>query len=110
MCIVQVIRRRDRYIVESTSCATFAFHEGVKPLEFGEKLRLRKVAIENTDGIIHIHGCYKVVIGVLDGFHMARRDVPSGTDKSKAFHVSSLHNVISVFSVHFTAIDYQLSV
>jgi hypothetical protein len=62
----------------------------VEALVLGEKVRIRKMTVNNTYGIIGVVGGNEPIARALDGFHVARRDVTGGTDQGKILHVARL--------------------
>ena len=78
--VVQVVRRADAdvlYIFVPVRSAQL-LQVSVEALELGEEGGVRKIAVEDTYGVVRIHGCYKAVASVADGFEVARSHVAGG--------------------------------
>ena len=58
----------------------------VEPLEFGEEMRIRKVAIDDADRIVRIKCNLQIAADGFHGLHVARRNVAGGADQRKARH------------------------
>ena len=86
MRVVQIVRRADRNIVDLFAAATHLVDVPVEPLEFGKEMRIRKIAVDDADGIVRIEGDLQIAANGLDRLHVARRDVAGGADQRKARH------------------------
>lgn len=88
MRVMQVIRRTDGKNLDRVATNTaHSINVTIEALEFGEKMCIREIAIENAGGITWIHGRDKPVSSVPDGLHVTRRDIPGGANQSKILHV-----------------------
>lgn len=58
-----------------------------EPFKLGEEIALRRNAVDDADRVIDVVRHGQMVAGVLDGTHVARRNVAGGTDEGEIFHV-----------------------
>ncbi|MNL21563.1 hypothetical protein D3C87_1428600 [compost metagenome] len=58
----------------------------IESFEFGKKIRIRKMTVDNPDGIVGIKRGNQLISGFLDGDHMSRSDIAGGTNKSEVLH------------------------
>ena len=68
----------------------------VETLEFGEEMRIRKMAVDDPDRIIRIERRDQVVSGFTNGLHVPGGDVAGSPDQSKTLHVASCFNGLTV--------------
>ena len=87
VCVVQVVRAADRYIVECRCRIAFELL-GVflKALELGEKFALWGNTVDDAYRVVDVIGYGQTIAGVFDGAHVARGDVAGGTNKGEVFH------------------------
>jgi len=58
----------------------------LKAFELGEKLALRRDAVDDADRIVDVVGGDQYVTGVLDSAHVTRSNVTGGADQGEVFH------------------------
>ena len=86
--VVEVVGGTDRDVVDAIlrGLPSLFFQVPIEALDLREEARVAKVLVEHADGVVGIHCCDQTIARVANGFHMPRRDVPSGADEREVFH------------------------
>ena len=85
--VVQVVGAADGHVVKrGAGRALQGVGKFLEALEFGKKLALRRDAVDDAHRIVDVVGHGQVVAGVLDGTHVARRNVAGSANKGEIFH------------------------
>ena len=85
--VVQVVGAADGHIVKRRGgVALELVGVLVKTLKLGEKIALGRNAVDDADGVVDVVSGGQVVASSLDGLHVTRRDVASGTNECKVLH------------------------
>src|SRR5262249_26792924 len=84
MCIVHIVRRADRHIVNFLPAATLLIDVSIEPFEFDEKVCIRKIAVDDANRIFRIKGDREAAANLLDRSHVTRRDVTRSSNKRKS--------------------------
>ena len=90
MGVVQIVGRADADVVDAFVAAPQLVDVPIEPLELREEMRLRKMAVDDADGIIGIEGNPEIAPQGLDGLHVTRGDVAGGADQGEACHGAAL--------------------
>ena len=86
--MVQIVRRADGHVVQgSHRIALELVHMFRKTLELGEKIALRRNAIDDAHRIVDVIRHRQMIAGVLYGTHVARRYIAGGANEGKFFHI-----------------------
>ena len=86
MGVVQIIGGADRYVIYKSGFSLQFVDMPVKPLKFSKKMGVRKVAVDDTNGVIRVERGNQIILRFFDGFHMSRCDITCRTDEGKVFH------------------------
>ncbi len=87
MCIMQVIRRTNRYIINFYPFPSQFFTMAVKPFKLCKKMSIGKISIENSCRIMFIQRSQQVITGFLDRLHVFRRYVAGSSYKNEILHL-----------------------
>ena len=80
---MEMVRRTDRHIVDLLAAAAKLVDVTIEPLELGKEMRIRKMAVEDADGVVRIVGNLQIAADSLDRLHVARRDISGSSDQCK---------------------------
>src|SRR5690348_2545937 len=86
--VVQVVGRADGDEIETLliTGATQFIDMPIESLELGEKIGLRKIAVDDAHRIARIQRGNHLVASILDGFHVPWGNVTRGADQSEVLH------------------------
>jgi phosphotransferase system HPr-like phosphotransfer protein len=91
VCVMQVVGRTDRHVIQLGSLATELVDMAVEPLELGKEIGVRKKAVDDSHAVARIECRHQLMAGFPDGFHMARGNVARRPDEPKSlFHLMQL--------------------
>ena len=90
MRVMQIIRRRNRHIIKPLTASAQFVDMAVKALELGEKMRVGKVTVENTNRVIRIVSDHQVASRIPDSLHMPRRNIARSPDQRVCRHGNAL--------------------
>lgn len=80
MGVMEIVRRSDRNEIDRTTGTALTIDMCFELLEFGKEAGSGKVAVENANRIIDIHGGDKCVTRLSYRLHMSGRDISSGAN------------------------------
>ena len=83
MGIVQMVRRTYADKLDGLTASAQLVDMLVKSLKLGKELRLRKITVENADGVIRIEGDLQFAADSLDRLHVSGRDVTRSPHQCK---------------------------
>src|SRR5262245_5614236 len=90
MGVVQIVRRANRHEVNLLPAAAHLVDVAVEALKLDKEARVRKITINDPDGIIRIKRNLQFAADRLDCTHVTRSDVPRSSDQSKRLHLRPL--------------------
>ena len=90
MRVVQIVGRANRNVIDLLAAPAQLVDMAIEPFELDEETRVRKIAVDNADGIVRIEGDLQIAADRLDGLHVPRRDVSGRANESKRCHCKLL--------------------
>ena len=83
MGVVEVVWGANAHEFDGGLSSAQCFDVSVEAFEFCEEAGIGEIGVNDTDGVVGIEGCQELVLGILNGFEVARGDVAGGTDECK---------------------------
>ncbi len=78
---MKIVRRTYRDVVHTALLATQFINVTIETLEFGKEMRVRKIRVNDSDGIFGIDSGYDLASDFLDCLHVARSDIAGRPDQ-----------------------------
>src|SRR5690606_20917937 len=108
MCIMKILGRTDAYIVDFIWGSLELLDMPIKPFKLREKVRIRKIAINNSYTVKFIIRGQQVISSVLDGFHVPGSDVTSSPDQCEFFH--AIFFTLLSFKIYLSLLSLQKAI
>src|SRR6516162_8943808 len=89
MRVVKMVWRADRDIIDLLATPPQFVDVPIEPLELGEEMRIRKMAVKNADRVVRIVSDLEIAPDGTDCLHMARCDIARSPDQRKGRHDDS---------------------
>jgi hypothetical protein len=89
MGVVEVVWGANAHEFDGVLSSAQFFDVSVEAFEFCEEAGIGEIGVNDTDGVVGIEGCQELVLGILNGFEVARGDVAGGTDECKIHEIGT---------------------